>query len=181
MHELVLGERFTRVAPTPLLGETISRARAELEAAVIAAVPSAVVLAEQQWSFGSHTCLTPSLVVLADPDASAAENAVPDLIVEFRTESTSRYVMGPKRMAYSRSRVPEFWFVDAWRQRLAVLVSESGEEYTWPPRDVGADEVLEPVALPGARVHAHALLRGWPRDRAHPVAANADEPWFETS
>jgi hypothetical protein len=102
---------------------------------------------------------------------------VPDLVVEFRTESTGRYVLGPKRMVYSRFRVPEFWYVDPLCRRVAVLRS-GGEEYGWPPEEHGRDAVLAPHRLPGVRVPVAALVGTRLATRA-PAAREDAESWLE--
>jgi hypothetical protein len=171
--ERVNGERFTAVEPTPLLAACIADAREALRAAVGAAFAGGSVEAGGTLAFGPGTELSPSLVVRADGGNLAA---VPDLIVEFRTESTGRYVLGPKRMVYSRFRVPEFWYVDPLRRRVAVLRS-SGEEYAWPPAEHGADAVLEPHRLPGVRIPVRALVSDRFARRA--PAEPADVDWLE--
>jgi Uma2 family endonuclease len=153
--ERVIGERFTAVEPTPLLAALIEGARLELAAAVAAVAPQAEVTSGRRWRFDTGTELTPSIVVSRP---GGGEAPVPDLVVEFRTESTGRYVLGPKRMAYSRFRVPEFWYVDPLRRRVAVLRSLDGDEYGWPPEEHDADGVLESRHLPGLRVPVRALV-----------------------
>jgi Uma2 family endonuclease len=150
--ERVYGERFASVQPTPLLAALIEAARGELEKA---AAPGTEVAAGRAWEFGPGTELVPSIIV-ARANGSAA--AVPDLVVEFRTESTGRYVLGPKRLVYSRFRVPEFWYVDPLRRRVAVLRAAGGGQYGWPPEEWDEDAVLEPCSLPGVRVPVRALV-----------------------
>lgn len=172
--ERVNGERFTAVEPTPLLAACIADARTALAAAVAAAAPRASVQSGGTVAFGPGTELTPSLVVRADADDPAA---LPVLVVEFRTESTGRYVLGPKRMVYSRFRVPEFWYVDPLCRRVAVLRSGGGE-YGWPPEEHGRDAVLTPHRLPGVRVPVAALVGTKLATRA-PAASGDAESWLE--
>jgi len=171
--ERVNGERFTAVEPTPLLAACIADAREALRAAVAEAAPGASVEAGGILAFGPGTELSPTLVVRADGGNLAG---VPDLVVEFRTESTGRYVLGPKRMVYSRFRVPEFWYVDPLRRRVAVLRS-GGEEYAWPPEEQGVEAVLEPYRLPGVRVPVRALVSD--RFAGRIVVDPADADWLE--
>jgi Uma2 family endonuclease len=180
--ELVNGERFTSVEPTPLLAGCIAAAGMALAAAVRERFPDAEVAERRNWKFDPRTELTPSIVVCASGPVGADGNgnggpAVPDLVVEFRTESTGRYVLGPKRMVYSRFRVPEFWYVDAMRRRVAVLRSE-GQDYEWPPAARVEGDVLEPRRLPGVRVPVTAVVGS-----AFVPCAPADEDptlWLES-
>jgi hypothetical protein len=171
--ERVNGERFTAVEPTPLLAACIADAREALRAAVTAAFPGGSVEAGGTLAFGPGTELSPSLVVRAD---GGRLTGLPDLVVEFRTESTGRYVLGPKRMVYSRFRVPEFWYVDPLRRRVAVLRS-SGEEYAWPPAEQDVNAVLEPHRLPGVRVPVRALVSD--RFAGRVIVDPADADWLE--
>jgi Uma2 family endonuclease len=80
-------------------------------------------------------------------------------------------------MVYSRFRVPEFWYVDAMRRRVAVLRSE-GQDYAWPPAAHVEGDVLEPRRLPGVRVPVTAIVGS-----AFVPCAPADEDpalWLES-
>lgn len=169
MQERINGERFTVVEPTPLLGRCIEGARRALEAAGVH------VDVGEPLDFGAATELTPTLAVWAATDGPAVRP--PDLVVELRTESTSRYVLGPKRMAYARNAVPELWFVDPWHGRVAVLVAGPDGDFPWPPGLYDKDAVLTPTRLPGARISMGALLAEWPADRGREPAD--DELWYE--
>lgn len=171
--EQIAGERFTAVEPTPLLAACIAAAREALAAAV---GESASVQVSSGWEFDSSTTLVPSIVVSGASSRNGGAH-VPDLVVEFRTESTGRYILGPKRMAYSRFRVPEFWYVDPRGRRVAVLRSEAGGEYAWPPRLFGENDVLELSRFPGAAVRAGALL-GPEFDAVAVARPHDDEAWL---
>jgi Uma2 family endonuclease len=177
--ERINGERFTAVEPTPLLSALIAEAREALAAGVAPVLPGATVAAGRTWVFGPGTELVPSIVVAARGEPSNGAPPVPDLVVEFRTESTGRYVLGPKRMVYSRFRVAEFWYVDPLRRRVAVLRSEGGEEYSWPPSEHGVDDVLRPSRLPGVSVPVRALV-GEAFERDPRAGGPAGEEWLES-
>lgn len=152
--ERVNGEPFTSVEPTPQLAACIAAAH---EALVAVLGERGAVAAGRSWRFAQGTELTPSLLVTVGSTAEGG-SAVPALVVEFRTESTGRYVLGPKRMVYSRHRVPEFWYVDPLNRRVAVMRSHDGEEYRWPPEELGPDELLMPQPFPGVTLPARALM-----------------------
>lgn len=173
IRELVDGEGFTTVEPTPRLIGCIEAAATALGAAV----PGAEIRRSHELRFGSGTALVPSLAVFGS--GAREDGARPDLVVEFRVESTSRYVLGPKRLVYSRNRVPELWFVDPWRSRVGVLEAGEAGKYGWPPRERLPGEVLEPRRLPGARVAVADLLAGWPPGRGR--EPEPGEEWWEAS
>jgi Uma2 family endonuclease len=152
--EEIFGERFISVEPTPVLAGCIAAGR---DALAVALGERARVHLSLEWEFDPSTRLVPSIVVSRSTEDNGGP-VVPDLVVEFRTESTGRYILGPKRMVYSRFRVPEFWYVDPRGRRLAVLRSRGGGEYDWPPLVVGDGDVLELSRFPGTMVQASALL-----------------------
>lgn len=177
MIERIDGECFTTVPPTPLLATCIGAAERLLREALTAAVPDAVVESFRTWSFTNATQLTPAVTARRGKPGEDGSH-IPELIVEFRTESTARYILGPKRMAYARHGVPEFWFADLTRQRIAVLTPGDGGEYGWPPVITGPAARLVPAGFPGAEVQAGALLGAWPAGRVREPAD--DEAWYET-
>ena len=152
--EQIAGERFTAVEPTPLLAACIAAGREALAGAL---GDRARVEVSSGWDFDDSTTLVPSIVVTATGSSNGSAH-VPDLVVEFRTESTGRYILGPKRMVYSRYRVPEFWYADPLHRRIAVLRSEAGGEYEWPPLLFGEGDALELSRFPGASLPASSLL-----------------------
>jgi Uma2 family endonuclease len=176
--EQVGGERFTSAEPTPLLRACIDAARAALTSALAEVAPSVVVIASGRWEFGPGTELSPSLLVTTrEPDTNGDGPRVPLLVVEFRIESTGRYVLGPKRMVYSRHRVPEFWYADPVNRRVAVLRAPASGDYPWPPDERTPGEVLEPRPFPGVRLPVDVLLGPSFRDRST-VQSEGGEAWL---
>lgn len=167
IHETVEGERFATVAPTPRLQRCIGAAATALERTE----PGAGVVVGQELRLGPGTTLIPTISVFAGAER-------PELVVEFRVESTSRYVLGPKRLGYSRHGAPEVWFVDPWRSRVAILRAKgSGEPgYEWPPAERRPGEDLRPQGLANP-LKVDDLLAGWPQG----VGREPDpgERWWE--
>lgn len=169
IHETVEGERFATVAPTPRLARCIAAAAAALERGA----PAADVVVGEELRLGPRTTLVPT-ISLFDGDG---ERARPSLVVEFRVESTSRYVLGPKRLGYSRNGAPEVWFVDPWRSRVAVLRAEGPEPgYGWPPGERRPGERLPTEALANP-LTVDELLAGWPGDVGR--EPEPGERWWE--
>lgn len=72
-----------------------------------------------------------------------ASNGMPRLVVEVQRESTDRYALGIKRMAYGRAGIPEYWFVDPVHGRLMAMRLPAGEpEYEWPPIELRHGDVV---------------------------------------
>lgn len=172
IYESVDGERFATVAPTPRLEGCIAVAVETLRSAA----PGAKVEVGRSLDLGSGTMLIPTIAVYVGGRGDGG--APPDLVVELRVESTSRYVLGPKRLGYSRHGAPELWFVDPWRRRVAVLVAVGGGEigYRWPPSERRLGERLESAALDRAPT-VDDLLAGWPADVGR--EPEPGERWWE--
>ena len=66
----------------------------------------------------------PDLVVLCDLDkiSSGGERiyGAPDLVVEVLSKRTMYNVIGPKKAAYEKYGVKEYWIVDPWIKRIEV-------------------------------------------------------------
>jgi Uma2 family endonuclease len=114
--ELLGGNRFTRVDRTPLLREMIERLRGTLEEALRPSAPGARVLVGADVLLSPQTAVIPDLTVFLGPTWD-----VPDLIVEYRAESTDRLFFGPKRLAYARALVREVWFADPGKRTVTAL------------------------------------------------------------
>jgi Uma2 family endonuclease len=156
-HELIEGELFTSAVPTERLAAVIAGAALALEAALRDAGLPARVVSQEPLLLGPRT--------LVRPDAAAlpADEGPPLLVVEVRTESTERYALGPKRMAYARAGVPEYWFVDPSRELVVALRSVADEpDYPWPGEELGRGTPVTSAAHPGVRVPVDDLL-GAPR------------------
>lgn len=170
IHETVEGERFATVEPTPRLARCIAAAAAALERGA----PGAAVVVGAELRLGPRTTLVPTISLFAGP----GEREGPSLVVEFRVESTSRYVLGPKRLGYSRHGAPEVWFVDPWRSRVAVLRADGsgGPGYGWPPGERRPGEPL-PIEALANPLTVDELLAGWPSDVGR--EPEPGERWWE--
>jgi Uma2 family endonuclease len=73
----------------------------------------------------------PDLVVVlaehADRIGAQVIDGAPDLVVEILSPGTAGRDLGPKRQAYLRAGVPEYWIVDPASQAIEVLALERGE------------------------------------------------------
>lgn len=151
--ELVYGEQFVSVQPTPYLAAVIKGAADAIRAAV---GPGSTVVVDAETSFGPSTVLRPDVAARLP---GVHETATPDLVIEVRTESTDRYALGPKRLVYSRHRVPQYLFVDPVARVVRQLRAEPGvPDYPWPPSDFGADDTIALLAFRGATVAVRDLL-----------------------
>jgi Uma2 family endonuclease len=151
--EMVGGQEFTRPERTPFLTALVDRAQAALVAGVAAVAPGMRVLRDADVLLSAQAVVIPDLAVYRGPTS-----AVPDLLIEYRVESTDRLFFGPKRLAYGRARVPEIWFVDAAKSTIAVLRLGPGLDYPWPAEIFGAGETLRSSAIAGLTLQVAALL-----------------------
>jgi Uma2 family endonuclease len=151
--EMVGGEKFTRPERTPFLRALVDRAQAALVAGVAAAAPAARVVRDADVLLSVQAVAIPDLAVYRGPTWD-----VPDLLIEYRVESTDRFFFGPKRLAYGRARVPEVWFVDAAKSTIAVLRLGTGLDYPWPAEIFGAGATLRSSAIVGLTLQVDALL-----------------------
>lgn len=151
--ELIEGDLFTSAPPTAYLGAVIAGVAEAVRDGLAAAGFEARVVVEEPLQLGPRTVVRPDVAVLAP------EQGAPALVVEVRSESTDRYALGPKRMAYARGLVSEYWFVDPRHERvLALCLSSSERDYAWPGQEAGPGDLLVSAAIPGLRLEARALL-----------------------
>lgn len=78
------------------------------------------------------------------------------LVIEV-SDSTLRYDRTVKAELYARHAVAEYWLVDVQRN-VVILHREPGEDGYAVTREAAADEVLEPMALPGLRIAVADIL-----------------------
>ena len=98
---------------------------------------------------------------MAIPDLAlyrGATHEMPDLVIEYRAESTDRLFFGPKRLAYGRARIAEVGFVDATKATVTALRIGPGIDYPWPAQTYGPDDIIAAAAIPGLIVPASTLL-----------------------
>jgi len=148
------GQQFTRPERTPRLRALIDGAQIAIERASRDVAPDAKVLRD------ADVLLSVQAVAIPDLALYRAETwGVPDIVVEYRAESTDRLFFGPKRLAYGRARIPEVWFVDATKECVTVLRLGAGIDYPWPAEIYGRGETIRSSSVPGLNVRTDALLR----------------------
>jgi Uma2 family endonuclease len=152
--ELIGGQQFTRPERTPTLRVLVDQAQAALEAGMRLVARNGCVLRDADVLLTVQAVAIPDLALYRGPTCD-----VPDLIVEYRAESTDRLFFGPKRLAYGRARIPELWFVDASKPLVTVLRLGAGLDYPWPAETFGPDDALRSSAIPGLALPAELLFR----------------------
>jgi Uma2 family endonuclease len=151
--ELIGGQQFTRPERTPHLRALVDHAQAALEAGMRLVARSGCVLRDADVLLTVAAVAIPDLALYRGPTCE-----VPDLIVEYRAESTDRLFFGPKRLAYARARVPELWFVDPSKSQITVLRLGAALDYPWPAETLGPADLIRSSAIPSLALPAKALL-----------------------
>jgi hypothetical protein len=150
---MIGGQRFTRPERTPFLKTLIDSAQTVLETALHRVNANGSVLRDADLLLSSATVTIPDLALYAGPTAN-----IPDVIVEYRAESTDRLFFGAKRLAYARAHVSEVWFVDPVKCAVTVLRLEHNLDYPWPAATFGLQDAIASSAIDGLVVPATALL-----------------------
>jgi Uma2 family endonuclease len=152
--ELLAGQQFAWSERTPLQRAMIDRAEGALAAALHAVDPAARVLRETDLLLTAQAVVIPDLAVFCGATWSG-----PDLVIEYRAESTDRLFYGPKRLAYARARIAEVWFVDATKETLTALRLTDALDYPWPATSFGRDELVRSSAIPGLALTVRNFLQ----------------------
>ncbi len=142
--ELLGGQRFTRPERTPLLTAMVTRAQFAIELALRDVLPDAHVRRDPDVLLSTLAAVIPDLAVYRTPTSTA-----PDLVVEFRAESTDRLFFGPKRLAYARARIPEVWFADPGKATVTVLRLSDALDYVWPAEMYSIDDAIPSSSISG--------------------------------
>jgi Uma2 family endonuclease len=151
--ELIGGQQFTRPERTPTLRALVDGVQATLEAGMRRVARNGCVLRDADVLLTLQAVAIPDLALYRGPTCE-----IPDLIVEYRAESTDRLFFGPKRLAYGRARVPELWFVDASKSRVTVLRLGARLDYPWPAETMRPGDMLRSSAISGLALPVDVLL-----------------------
>ena len=151
---MIGGQQFTRPERTPFLSALVDGAQFAIEAVCRRVARDATVLRDADVLLSVQAVVIPDLAIYR-----GATYDVPDIVIEYRAESTDRLFFGPKRLAYARARVPEVWFVDATKSTVTVLRLGDGLDYPWPAETYGPGDSIESRSLPSVAAPADVLLR----------------------
>jgi Uma2 family endonuclease len=149
--EFIDGQRFAWVERTPRLRSMIGHAVEALDIALASRALGYRIDRSEALTVSPRTALIPDLLIVVDDR--------PQIVVEYRSESTDRYVLGPKRLVYGRAPVPEFWFVDPHLGIvLQMLHKPPNIDYEWPPRSYTVDDSIVSAAISGLKIAVRDLL-----------------------
>lgn len=105
------------------------------------------------------------LIVLrqhADRISKQAVMGPPDLVVEILSPGTARRDLGPKRAAYERNGVTEYWIVDPHRESIEVLALSEGtyqRHGLFQQQDTLTSRVLPSLEIDLSRIFVHRRLK----------------------
>ena len=104
----------------------------------------ALVARERDLLLTSHTTMIPDLTVFLN----ATTHEVPDLVIEYRAESTDRLFLGPKRLAYARAGIREVWFAEPANGTIVALRRSEALDFPWPAPTYGFGETISAESIP---------------------------------
>lgn len=157
--EVVQGVRFVVQPPTPLLERTIDRLIDTLTHAIAEAPRAGSVERTMPLIVGRDSVVVPDVIVRDE----GSEHRDVKMVAVVRGESTDRYVLGPKRLAFQTAGIAEFWFFDPANQSLAAMALDRRTgTYSWPPTMYGPTATVPLDAFAPGEIRVHDLLDvGW--------------------
>jgi Uma2 family endonuclease len=169
--EVVQGVRFVVQPPTPLLERTIDRLVDVLSDVVAVSSRMGSVERTTPLVAGTDSVVVPDVVVRGGD----AEPCDVEMVVVVRGESTDRYALGPKRLAFQTAGIGEYWFFDPVAQTLSVMALDHRTgEYPWPPTIYGSSATVPVTAFAPGEIRVDDLLDvGW-TGRRRPRAVSYD-------
>lgn len=169
--EVVQGVRFVVQPPTPLLERTIDRLVDVLSDVIAASSRAGSVERTTPLMAGTDSVVVPDVIVRGGD----AEPCDVEMVVLVRGESTDRYALGPKRLAFQTAGIAEFWFFDPVRQTLSVMALDGRTgAYQWPPRTYGPAATVPVTAFTPGEIRVDDLLDvGW-TERRRPRPTTSD-------
>jgi Uma2 family endonuclease len=166
--EVLQGVRFVVQPPTPLLERTINRLVDVVTDAIAASSRTGSVERTTPLMVGTDSVVVPDVTVRGgDTEPSEIQ-----MVVLVRGESTDRYALGPKRLAFQTAGIGEYWFLDPLRHTLSVMALDSRTgAYPWPPRTYGPAATVPVTAFAPGEIKVDDLLDvGWTgRRRPRPM------------
>ena len=168
--EVVQGVRFVVQPPTPLLERTIDRLVDVLTDVIAASSRTGSVERTTPLMAGTDSVVVPDVIVRGGD----AEPCDVEMVVLVRGESTDRYALGPKRLAFQTAGIGEYWFLDPVGQTLSVMALDRRTgEYPWPPRTYGPAATVPVTAFAPGEIRVDDLLDvGWTgRRRPRPMTS----------
>ena len=124
-YELIGGEKFIMAAAAPFVNHItiVSRMNYLFVRYIEEKNIEAIVMADADVYLSKEDHFRPDLSVVCD--LSTVKNGkkvygVPDLVVEVLSESTMKNDIGPKKSAYEKNGVKEYWIIDQWSKRIEV-------------------------------------------------------------
>jgi Uma2 family endonuclease len=166
--EVLQGVRFVVQPKTPLLERTIDRLVDVLTKALAVSSRMGSVERTTPLMAGADSVVVPDVVVRSG-DAKRCDI---EMVVLVRSESTDRYALGPKRLAFQTAGIGEYWFLDPVNQTLSVMALDRRTgAYPWPPTIYGPADTVPVTAFAPGEIRVDDLLDvGWTgRRRPRPM------------
>jgi hypothetical protein len=161
--EVVQGVRFVVQPPTPLLERTINRLVDLLNDVIKSSPRTGRVERSAPLTAGTDSVVVPDILVRGGGE----EPRDVEMVVLVRGESTDRYALGPKRLAFQTAGIAEFWFLDPLRRTLSVMALDRRTGmYSWPPARYGPASSVPVTSFAPGEIRVDDLLDvGWTQRR----------------
>ena len=124
-YELIGGEKFIMAAAAPFINHitVVSRLVTIFVNYIDEHNINAIAIPDADVYLSETDHYRPDLSVVCDLlmiKNGKKVHGAPDLVVEVLSESTMNNDLGPKKLAYERCGVKEYWIVDQWSKRIEV-------------------------------------------------------------
>ena len=131
-YEIIGGKKFIMAAAAPNIthGTIVTRISTAFTNYIDNNNIHAIVMGDADVYLSDEEHYRPDLSIVCNLDIVKNGKKVygaPDLVVEVLSESTMDNDLGPKKAAYEKFGVKEYWIVDQWSKRVEVYHSIEGK------------------------------------------------------
>ena len=158
-YELIWGELYVSPTPNTRHQRASTRLLVEIDGFLARNNAGDVFHAPLHVQFDRHNLVQPDLVVVGAEKCEIIHDTgvvgAPDLCIEILTPGRRNFDFIKKNVLYARYGVPEYWVVDAERERIAVHVRGTSR---YEPQE-SDDGVARSVIFPGLEFDPRGIAR----------------------
>ncbi len=161
-HEIIDGEHYVSAAPFIRHQRVVLALALELGSYVKAHPVGEVFIAPTDVILSPHDVVQPDLLFISNERSSIVTEkniqGAPDLAIEIHSGSSRHIDQGPKRRAYARWGVLEYWMLDPERKEAEVW-ERSAKRLLRRRARLSARDVLTTPLLPGLEISLAEVFR----------------------